>query len=209
MQRHHTEPKSLLSSSHRLRDETHKTRQETALDTSRSIHITNRRDQHTYATANIDESGDYDDAMSEWTVHVLSKNHLLSCPLETISSLEVKVGHKYSCSFDMNRADVMVRVYSVPRQEEKSFSLTIGSKIVILGRCRGWPEARTPEESEGEEFCGSLEILLQSLEFEYLSGVELIFGCIVLKSSVLNNETMKMQNGARRETLPTNWETFE
>lgn len=209
MQRHHIQPKSLLSSSQRLNDESHKTRQGTSLDTSRSICISNRRDQRSYATANIDESGDYDDAMSEWTVNVLSKNHPIPCPLEKISSLEVKIGHKYSCFFDINRADVMVRVYSLPRQEEKSFSLTIGSKIVILGRCHGWPEARTPEESEGEEFCGSLEMLLQSLEFEYLSGVELLFGCIVLKSSVLNNETRKMQNGPRRETLPTNWETFE
>ena len=59
--------------------------------TSRSVEITSRG-KHKIASANFDESGEYDDAMREWTVHFLRANHASSCPLELLPNLEIKIG---------------------------------------------------------------------------------------------------------------------
>ncbi len=185
-----------------------------AYNRARCVEITSRGGQCIYAMANMDESGDYDDVMSEWTVNVLRKNHPAACPLENLSNLEVKIGNGsvYLSSFLHERDRVTVRVYSVLCQEEKSFSLTIGNEMVILGRCRGWPEARSPEEmDQAEDFNGTLENLLLFLESESLSGVELMFGCIVMKNFILQSSRSldkESVSSSDSQLQPSNWETF-
>ena len=180
----------------------HKHRQR--IDTSRSIQITGRGGHNIYASANIDESGEYDDIMKEWTVQILTKNHAQSCALDLLASLEIRIGGSYLSSFTSGRDRIDIRVYTVRSQGEKSFSITIGNELVLLGRVRGWPEARSPETDDDEEFNGTLETLLAFLQSGSLGGVELLIGCVVFKKFILGSLAGKQSI----EELPTNWETF-
>jgi len=181
----------------------------------RSILITGRRGYRIYASADIDTTGEYNDIMKEWTVNVLARDHASSCPLESLENLEVRIGDKYHSSFHANRDQVVVRVYNVEcNRDQKSFSLTLGSEMVILGRVQNWPEdpeQRSPGESDrydddgndGEVLHASLDTLLQCLQQRSLNRVELIFNCIVFKETVLGSP----KEAAAKEAA--NWETFE
>ena len=174
--------------------------------TSRSVEITSRG-KHKIASANFDESGEYDDAMREWTVHFLRANNASYCPLELLPILEIKIGGStgYNCSFATDREEIAVRVYSVRSQDEKSFSLTIRNDLVLLGRVTGWPEGRSPDSADDEEFNGTLESLLPVLQSGSLGGVKILIGCAVFKNSLLRS-----QNKPKiAEEMGIEWETFE
>ncbi len=170
----------------------------------RSILITGRRGYRIYASADLDTTGEYDESMKEWTVNVLARDHDLSCPLESLENLEVRIGDKYHSSFHANRDQIMVRVYNVDcDRDQKSFSLTISSDMVILGKVQNWPEDPeqrdddSDDDNDGELLHASLDTFLHCLQQRSLNRVELFFNCIVFKEFVL---------GAAKQS---NWETFE
>lgn len=176
----------------------------------RSIRISTSSGQQTFAVANIEESGNYDDVMNEWTVYFLTKNHSKACPLNVLSNLGITVNNGntgYFSSFVTDRERIVVRVYSVMRQEEKSFTLTLGNEMIIVGRVYGWPEARSPEDTEqDEDFHGTMGELLQHLESDSWSGVEIKFGFAVLKNFCFSSE---FSSGISDDSyIRTNWETF-
>ena len=190
---------------------TQKCQVEESSSASRTVQITCHRNQKV-ASANFDESGEYDDSMREWTVHFLKSNHASSCPLEWLPHLEIKIGGPtgYNCSFaTTDREGINIRVYNVRTQDEKSFSLTIGNEVLLLGRISGWPEGRSPDYSdEDEEFNGTLDSLIPVLQSGSLSGVKISLGCAVFKLSLLRNE--QQQNIPKIvEEMGMNWETFE
>ena len=174
---------------------------------SRSVEITSRG-KHKIATANFDESGEYDDAMGEWTIRFLKDNHASSCPVELLPYLEIKIGEHtggYNCSFENDQEDIYVRVYNVRSQDEKSFSLTIRNELVLLGRVVGWPEGRAPDSDDDEEYNGTLHSLLPILESRALNGVKIFIGCAVFKNSLLRTSNqLKIM-----EEFGSQWETFD
>mmetsp|Transcript_15830 Transcript_15830/g.29866 ORF Transcript_15830/g.29866 Transcript_15830/m.29866 type:complete len:212 (+) Transcript_15830:337-972(+) len=177
---------------------------------NRSLLITEVGESEIYASANIDETGEYDHAMREWNVTIMSENHAMSCPLEALSKLQVRIGNDYISSFMKNRDSIIVRVFRLPyHSDEKSFSLTLGCDMVIIGRVRGWPRLHhsSPIECEDEnEFHGSLEFLFQFLKENSYKGTHLVFGCIVFKDHILRPDNKRLV--PIQEKVP-NWETFE
>lgn len=178
---------------------------------NRSLLINELGGCHVYASADIDETGEYDPAMKEWNVTIVkNKTHVMSFPLEVLSKLQVRIGKEYSSSFMENRDSIIIRVFRLPYpSNEKSFSLTIGCDMVIIGRVHGWPQVdrRSPVESEDDnEFYGSLEVLLQFLEENSYQGTRLSFGCIVFKDHILHPDNKRLFS--IQEKVP-NWETFE
>ena len=174
--------------------------------TSRSVQISGKGGHHIFAHANIDESGEYEDGLCEWTVYFLQKNHAPSCPLSSLSNLEISIGGRkgYFSSFQNDSYQIIVRVYTARSSGEKSFSLTVGDKVVVLGKVQGWPEGRSPESGDDEEFNGTLENALQFIRSGSLGSAELLMGCIVFKSSILRSERPEMI-----EERGMNWESFE
>ena len=122
---------------------------------------------------------------------------------------------------------VHVRVYSVRNLGgEKSFSLTIGNELVVLGTVRGWPVAEERgdvdvdgdvDDDDGEEFLGSLDSLLIFLEKGslYAPGIELLFGCVALKNFILTTLLIGHSHVGSPDDSPdehrsyANYETFE
>jgi len=182
----------------------------------RSILITGKRGYRIYASADIDTTGEYNENMREWTVYVLERDHALSCPFECLGNLEVRIGDKYYSPFHARRDQIMVRVYNVEcNRGEKSFSLTLGNEMVILGRVQNWPEdpeQRSPGESDGDDdevFHGSLETVLDCLQDKSLNGVQLFFSCVVFKEFVLGTVKEALVPNGIHETQQVNWESFE
>lgn len=173
---------------------------------SRSVQITERGGRQV-ASANLDESGEYDETMKEWTVHFLRANHTSSCPLESLPDLEIKIGgfQGYISSFGAEKGDIIIRVYNVRSHDKKSFSLTIRNELVLIGQVCGWPEGRSPDCSDDEEFQGTLEQLLLILSSGSLTGVELLIGSIVMKNFILRQSSHTNID----EETPAQWETFE
>lgn len=211
MQRVNYSSRSILDtkSASQLKNIGTKCKQAPVLD-NRSLVITEVGDFHVYASANIDETGEYDHAMKEWNVTIMNENHAMSCPLEALSKLQVRIGNDYVSSFMEDRDRIIARVFRLPYySEDKSFSLTIGCDMVIIGRVHGWPQLdrRSPTESEDDnEFHGSLEVLLQFLKENTYKGTELSFGYIVFKDHILHVDNKRLVS--IQEKVP-NWETFE
>eukprot|EP00979_Chaetoceros_neogracilis_P014731 scaffold4843_cov266-Chaetoceros_neogracile.AAC.13 len=184
----------------------------------RSIIITGRRGRHIYASADMDTTGEYDEVMKEWTVNILERDHTLCCPLDCLGNLEVRIGNQYHSPFHTKRDQIMVRVYNVEcDRDQKSFSLTIGNEMVILGTVQNWPEhpeQRSPDQSDGNDdeiLHGSLETVLHCLQEKSLTGVELLFNCVVFKKGVLGTlKEVCVPNSRIHETpQQVNWESFE
>lgn len=217
MQRYNLSSRSILDTDsfcplYRIRTECH---QSTVVH-DRSVFITGQDGHHIYASANIDETGEYDNAMKEWNVSVLNKNHAASCTLESLANLEIRIGNNYCSSFRENSNEMIARVYSIPQcPNEKSFSLTLSGDLIIIGRVHGWPQLdqRAPvdchdddDDDEGNEFYGSLELLFQCLKQECYKGAELSFGCVILKDRILGSDERHL---AEIQDVIPNWETFE
>lgn len=175
----------------------------------KSVLITGKKGYRIFANANIEETGTYDNGMKEWTVNVLSRDNSSSCPVKSLIDMEVRIGEDYMKSFRKESDSINICVYNLPtRQDEKSFSLTIGNDMVILGRVIGWPqeEQRSPSdeyENDNEVFTGSLEILLQLLKQGTVNDCQLKFGCIVLKERIFSSKSDQSLLD------DDNWESFE
>mmetsp|Transcript_9321 Transcript_9321/g.10835 ORF Transcript_9321/g.10835 Transcript_9321/m.10835 type:complete len:213 (+) Transcript_9321:230-868(+) len=169
---------------------------------SRSINITAGQDFQT--TAIVDESGEYDDVMQEWTVHFMKKDQEFPCPVELLNELEIRVGDEFVLSFLHDIAKIDVRIHNVASEGEKSIIFIVGNELMLLGRIHGFPEERSPTD-EDAFFEGDLDGLLRMLKSEEMIGTEILFGCIIFKDFVLKSNSF----GSTAEEAKDNWETFE
>jgi hypothetical protein len=110
-----------------------------------------------------------------------------------------------------NKDRIIARIYSVPScLDEKTFSLTFGSDMVVIGRMHGWPniDSRTPVDFDDDnEISGPLELLLEMSKEGRFAGTTLLFGCIVFKNHLLGSNNRHLDS--IQEATRTNWETFE
>lgn len=154
-------------------------------------------------SAMLDESGDFDSVMKEWTVYFLEKDHTSFCPLESLNAVKIRVGNKYSLDFQRLGKEIHVRMHNVESQGEKSLVFTFGNELMLLARVTGCPEERSPNTDDDTVYEGDLPSLIRMLKSEEMFGAEISFGCIIFKDFLLKN----LREVAEEEK--SNWETFE
>mmetsp|Transcript_14525 Transcript_14525/g.18353 ORF Transcript_14525/g.18353 Transcript_14525/m.18353 type:complete len:215 (+) Transcript_14525:128-772(+) len=155
-------------------------------------------------TARLDESGEFDSAMKEWTVYFLEKDHSSLCPLESLNAVKIKVGNKYSLDFQRLGKKIHVRLHNVESQGEKSLVFSFGNELMLLARVTGCPEERSPNADDDIIYEGDLPSLINMLKSEEMLGAEISFGCIIFKDFLLKNQKKTGEEGKRE----SNWETF-
>ncbi len=172
-----------------------------------NVHIAQSRiveiisDQGEFHTlASIEETGEYDNSMKEWTVYFMEKDQSSLCSVRSLNGLEIRVGNRYVVKFTHDVQNAHVSMHNVENEGEKSLAFTIGNELILLGRIKGYPEERCDEDTL---YQGDLPNLLIMLESEEMVGSSISFGCVVFKDYVLKDL------GRVSEEEKSNWETFE
>lgn len=177
---------------------------------SRTVEIKNRQGCF-HASARLDESGEYDDVMKEWTVHFLEKNcetspssSSMRCSVENLNGLEIRVGNHFGVNLSSDARNVSVRIHNIETEGEKSVIFIFGHELMILGRIIGYPEERSPNSDEDAVYEGYLPDLLNFFDSEEMDGSFISFGCVIFKDVLL-----KDLRRISEEEEKCNWECFE
>ena len=152
-------------------------------------------------SACMEESGDFESALKEWTVHFLEKDQPMYCPVETLRRLELKIGCHYGIKFLRQNSKINVRVHNID-SGEKSLTFTIGNEAMLLCRITGCPEERSPNSDDDTVYEGDFKNLLGMLKAEDMNGASISFGCVIFKDFLLK-KGKKIE-----EEEKSNWETF-
>lgn len=154
--------------------------------------------------ANMDESGEFDRSMNEWTVYFLEKDQPSSCSNADLLGLEIQVGERFGVNFKRDMRNIHARVYNIESDGggEKSIIFFIGNQLTLLGRVTGCPEERSPNSDADTVYSGSLLGLLRMLRSEEMAGSQISFGCVIFKDFLLNDSTI---TGGEEKS---NWESF-
>ncbi len=153
--------------------------------------------------AQLDESGEFENALKEWTVHFLEKDQPTYCPIETLKKLEIKIGNNYGIKFLYQSKNIHARVHNVESDGEKSLTFTVGNELMLLCRIIGCPEERSPNSDDDAIYEGDFKSLLTMLKREQMLGASISFGCVIFKDFLL-----KTSRGRNHEEEKSNWETF-
>lgn len=156
-----------------------------------------------HASAKIDETGEFDSLMNEWTVYFLWKDHPSPCSVDTLHNLEIRVGDQYDIDFVRDECKVHARMNNAQTPGEKSLLFTIGNELMLMARITGCPEERSATDDDDTVYDGDLPNLLRMLQSEEMEGTKMSFGCIIFKDFHLKDLCNVEEEGKN------NWETFE
>lgn len=171
---------------------------------ARTVEISTSQGFHT--SARLDESGEFDSAMKEWTVYFLEKDHTSCCPLESLNEVNIRIGKKYSLDFERLGKKIHVRMHNVESQGEKSLIFSFGNELMLLARVKGCPEERSPNTDDDTIYEGDFPSLIRMLKSEEMFGAQISFGCIIFKDFLLKNQAGKVAEEGKSSS--SNWETF-
>ncbi len=156
-------------------------------------------------SAHLDESGDFEHCLKEWTVHFLEKDQPFFCPVETLKNLEIKVGTNYGIKFLCQSSRIHACVHNVESDCEKSLTFTVGNELMLLCRITGCPEERSPNSDDDFVYEGDFKSLLKMLKAEDMMGASISFGCVIFKDFLLKKESA---NNPDEDEEKFNWESF-
>ena len=178
-------------------------RQRMRAQQSRTVEVSSGK--NFYTMARLDESGEFDNSLQEWTVFFLEKNQPSFCPIQAFNGLQIKIGSHYGVDFVRESSKINVRIHNVESQGEKSLTITVGNELMLLGRITGCPEERSPDNDEDTVFEGDIKSLVRMLKSEQMFGPGVSFkvGCLIFQDFLLNSLEEISEEGK------SNWETFE
>lgn len=155
--------------------------------------------------ANIDETGEFNMSMKEWTVYFMEKDQQSSCSVKDLLGLEIQIGQQFGVNFKHDMCNIHANMYNIENEGggEKSIIFFIGNELNLLGRVTGCPEERGPNSDADTIYKGTLPGLLRMLQSEEMAGSEISFGCVIFKDFVLKDSSMT------RQEEKSNWESFE
>lgn len=170
------------------------------VEQSRNVEISAGQFQ---TSAWLNESGEFEKALKEWTVHFLEKDQPSYCPIETLKRLEIKIGSDYGIKFLGQSSNIHARMHNVESYGEKSLTFTVGNELMLLCRIKGCPEERSPNSDDDAVYEGDFKSLLSMLKREEMLGASISFGCVIFKDFLL-----KTSRGSNNEEEKSNWENF-
>ena len=82
----------------------------------------------------LDESGEFDRSMREWTVYFLEKDQPSSCSIEDLIGLEIRVSKRFGVNFKCDTRKIHARMHDVESEGVKSIIFTIGNELKLLAK---------------------------------------------------------------------------